>query len=148
MSLDRRLFALLALLVLALPAAGCGDDESGAQANEPSAAFSEILTGLKDAAASDGKYKASKRALELEPGEKEVIRSYCETVWQLEINGELDRLERYGYMVGRIRNLAEYDNPGKYSKEVGPAMDELLHVVDLRALDAKDVHRYKKACYQ
>lgn len=153
MTLKRLL--LLPLLMVAiglagLAPAGCGDDAEGGgdETNQPSQAYTDLLTGLEAAARSESSFKAGSKANEFNVPEEAVVDAFCETAWQLEINSELDRLARYGYMVGRIRNLAEYDLNGKYKAEVGAAMAVLLKTVDLRSLDGKLVHGYKKACYQ
>ena len=168
---------LLTIAVLVVPvASGCGDadgdEEPSTQAGQtqgqsqdqteasqaqtqsqsqkipPSPEFERVLGDLKAAALSDGTYKAVRQSNSLDAEENAMIDAFCETAWQLEINGEEDRLSRTSYMVGRIRNLAEFNLSSPDRAAVEGALDELRKVVGLASLDPELNHRYKKACYQ
>jgi hypothetical protein len=119
-----------------------------AQGAVPSQEFEQLVSGLKNAALAEGTYGAIKRARDLSVPERSAFIGFCETVWQLEVNSEQDRLKRLPYIDGRIRNLAVYDIPDKFSAETEAALDELLGAVDLESLDPDLNHDYKKACYQ
>lgn len=119
-----------------------------AQGAVPSQEFEQLVSGLKNAALAEGTYGAVKRARDLSVPERSAFIGFCETVWQLEVNSEQDRLKRLPYIDGRIRNLAIYDIPDKFSAETEAALDKLLAAVDLESLDPDLNHDYKKACYQ
>ncbi len=122
----------------------------------PSPQFKRVLSSLKSAAITGGTYKAIRRSNSLNPEENSVIDAFCETAWQLEINGEEAKLDIDEYIVGRIRSLANFNlttpesgggrNPNQAL--VTGSMEELRKVVGLAALDAELNHDYKKACYQ
>lgn len=142
----------MALACGALLVAGCGDSESSAEGQQagPSAAFVEIVRELKQAALSESSYRAVRRAKkskELNVPETSVIDAFCETVWQLDVNGETDRLTRYAYVVDRIKGLAGYDLPSKYSTQIRKALDELIGIIPLRSFDEAENRLYKRACY-
>jgi hypothetical protein len=149
MKLTRGLSPLLlamAVALFALTISGCGDSED-ATGEEPSQAYAEILAGMKQAAVADATFSASRKALDLSVPEREVIRAFCETAWQLEINSEGERLKTDAYLIDRVRGLAEYELNGKFREEIGVAMAELREDLDLVAIDPQLNHKYKKACY-
>jgi hypothetical protein len=115
---------------------------------QPSAAFVRVLSDLKDAALSDQAYRAIRKSNSLDRQEEVVIDAFCETAWQLEINKETGRLSNPYYMVGRIRNLAEFNLSSPDTAAVTGAMTKLRATVDLPSLDKELNSRYKRACYR
>ncbi len=158
-SFRRLLFPALAIGIAILAAAmvaGCGDSDSDADqpaaSSEPSQAYTQLLAGLKKAALAGEGYKAIRKANSLPNPEESVVDAFCETVWQLDVNAETEKLARHSYILGRIRSFAELNMgvayvPGRAElPEVAKALDELDTTFDIASFDAQLNDRYKRAC--
>jgi hypothetical protein len=139
--------ALLVILSGAV-AAACGDADADEQrTGGVTEAFIELVEDLKTAALADEDLNGTERAEALEPAEEKVFTSFCETVWKLNAQQELDWLEDTERLVTRIEEWAEYSLPPKDSAIVNAGVARLRRDTELDAWDAALDRRYSRACY-
>jgi hypothetical protein len=147
----------IAMLVGGSALAGCGSstaadstaDSSTTTGKEPPAvdpAYKSILQGLVNAAHSGSNYNALRRAKQLNRVDKAVVESFCNFAWQIGVNHEAYKLADHAYIPPRLEDSAEFTLGEEYASAIAAATDELGAIVDLTALDADLVGRYKQAC--
>jgi len=150
-----------ALVGLAALTGGCGEDNedaagnSGKSSSPPATTYSELLTGLKRAAAADAGYRAARRARALPAAERVVVDAFCEITLKLEVNDELEALTDPDALpfMPRVRNfaitklLANPDVEAEDRRAMSRALQRLAAFLDLHSLDVESNNRFKRACY-
>ncbi len=158
MGAKRTTFRLLSagiIALIAIGALGCGGDSqadsSGGYSVSP--AYTELVTGLKEAAIAEKNFNAVRRAEKLSKPEKALIESFCEFAWQVPINHEAYKLSEHTFISSRIKNTAEISfrgGPAAYAgaddASIRALLAELEGIVGLRSISSKLLWKYSKAC--
>jgi hypothetical protein len=138
--------ACVALGATAIIAGGCGGSSEAQGSGTPQ--YRALLRKLDRAAKEGRTIKANKKANDLKPIEKEMVKSFCNLNWQMKVNREAWKLDQHRYVVERIRAFAAYDPSERFAPATNTALRELREIIDLNALDGKLVRRYSRACYR
>ncbi|MGC1853201.1 MAG: hypothetical protein WA687_12255 [Solirubrobacterales bacterium] len=132
------------------------DSEAIAGYTEPTQAYTEVLTDLRDAVLAGKGYKAIRHARGLGPVEKTTVYWFCFTAWQLDVNDEEWRIPNRAHLLDRVTGRVVLDLNGQqyaevdrapYMSPVGIAVTELDEIVDFASFDGGQTRLYKKTCY-
>lgn len=132
------------------------DSEAIAGYTEPTQAYIEVLTDLRDAVLAGKGYKAIRHARDLGPVEETTVYWFCFTAWQLDVNDEESRLPDRAYLADRVTGRIVRDLNGQqyaqadrapYEPPVGVAVTALDEIVDFASFDGGQTRLYKKTCY-
>lgn len=130
------------LLLAGIAFGGCGGESEG----KPSQSYEEVIKGLRSAAQTNGTYHAMRRANEFPPGEREVLRSFCEFAWQIVQNLEFGKLPITGYADSRVRRRSFVEGNASFD-EISAAMSKIRSAIDFSKLEEEKLKRYRRACY-